>query len=52
MKKYKVYINKNDNGEKMVILTSGSSVQNVEKSIMDFFKCPRSCLIVLELKTN
>ena len=48
MKKYKVYLEKNDAGEKLVILTNGSSVEQVTNMIMDVYNCPRSTIIVIK----
>ena len=48
MKKYKVYLEKNDAGEKLVILTNGSSVEQVTNMIMDVYNCPRRTIIVIK----
>jgi|SaaInlStandDraft_3_1057020.scaffolds.fasta_scaffold35348_5 hypothetical protein len=46
--RYKVIIDKDDNGERLVILTTGSSVQSVEDLIMDTYQYPRRVVYVLK----
>lgn len=52
MNKYKVHVSPNDDGERLVVLTTASTIQQAQKQVADYLGCPMRSVMAMQLKEN